>query len=108
MLKITSIALGLLSVISMTSGAQAMPNETYRPNQQPAIIRAEDLANHRGTEHNRPVVIQNRRVEPLRAEGRRHRRVYAQRNNHSYNVYQHRNEHRKYHSNNHGVMRRHH
>jgi hypothetical protein len=107
MLKITSIALGILSVVSMTSGAQAMPNETYRPNQQPTVIRAEDLANHRGIGQNRPVVIQNRRVEPLRAQVRRHRRIYAHRN-HSYNVYQHRNEHRKYHSNHYGVMRRHH
>jgi hypothetical protein len=106
MLRITSIAIGLLSVVSMTSGAQALPNETFRPNAQPAVIRAEDLANYRGTGYNRPAVVPIRRqvlpVVPFRAEVRRHHRRVHVRRHRAENTYQ----YRKYHRNHHGVMRR--
>jgi hypothetical protein len=39
MLKIAPFVIGLLTVVSMTSNAQAMPREIYSPSGQPAIIQ---------------------------------------------------------------------
>jgi hypothetical protein len=47
MLKIAPFVIGLLTVVSMTSNAQAMPREIYSPSGRPAIIQvnAEVFAN---------------------------------------------------------------
>ncbi len=97
MLKITAIAIGLLTTISMASGAQAMPREIYSPSVQPSN-HAEVYANHRGNsgQHGRQEVSHRRYGMSERSEGR-HRRYHSQRNN-SHVVYSsHRSESRGHH-----------
>jgi hypothetical protein len=101
MLKITSIAIGLLTVVSMASGAQAMPREIYSPSAQPSVIRSDSFANHRGeSEHrNRQQVNHRRHGKPAQMDGR-HRRYHAKRHHHGYVVYHpQRSEFHRYHSN---------
>jgi hypothetical protein len=104
MLKITSIAIGLLTVVSMAAGAQAMPREIYSPSGQPSVIHSDSLVNHRGESehHNRQQVNHRRHGEPAQIEGRR--RQYRAQRHHGYAVYHpqrsesHRH-HGRYHSN---------
>jgi hypothetical protein len=78
MLKITSIAIGLLTTVTMASNAQAMPAEVHAQSFQRPIpttnVRAVVVANNR-----RPLVYQGRhqvahrpQVLPVRTVVRRH------------------------------------
>lgn len=77
MLKITSIAIGLLTVVTMASNAQAMPIENHAPSfQRPTEttnVRNVVVANNRGQSEyrGRHEVERRRQVLPVRAEGRR-------------------------------------
>jgi hypothetical protein len=97
MLKITSIAIGLLTAISMASGAQAMPREIYSPSVQPSN-HAEVYANHRGNSehHGRQEVSHRRHGVSERTEGR-NRRYHSQRNNSRVVYSSHRSESRGHH-----------
>ena len=102
MLKITSIAIGLLTTISMASGAQAMPREIYSPSVQPSN-HAEIYSNHRGN-YGRQEVNHRRHGESGRTEGR-NRRYHSQRNNSRVVYSSHHSESRRHHSRNHGSVR---
>jgi hypothetical protein len=109
MLKITSIAIGLLTAISMASGAQAMPREIYSPSVQPSN-HAEVYTNHgsNSERHGRQEVNYRRNGVSERSEGR-NRRYHSQRNNSRVVYSSHRSEshrnHGRHHSRNHGSVR---
>jgi hypothetical protein len=50
MLKVAPFVIGLLTVVSMTSNAQAMPREIYSPSVQPATIQVNAEVFENGSE----------------------------------------------------------
>jgi hypothetical protein len=104
MLKITSIAIGLLTIVSMATSAQAAPREIYSPsNGHPEVI-VRDGSGHHGRHGG-----ENRRGgHHAEREGGHHRQYRSTRNRSRVVYNSRRSESRGHHGRRHGVVRHHH
>jgi hypothetical protein len=102
MLKITSIAIGLLTIVSMATSAEAAPREIYSPsNGRPEVIVRQGSGDHRYSRHRR----YGGERHHVGREGRHHRQYRSSRNRSRVVYNSRRSESNRHHGRRHGVVR---